>query len=297
MDVAAPSPAVAARDLLSGFSIELTPGDARGLADASDHLTPGTAVYLTAVSTATYHNTVTAAVKLRALGFEPVPHIAARYLAGFTQLGDYLARLAGEAGVTRALVIAGDSDRAAGPFDSSLQLLETGLFAKHNFKRLAFAAYPEGHPRIATATLDAALRAKLASAAQAGIDSYVITQFCFEAEPILALVRRLRGEGVGVPVRVGLAGPASLTTLMKYALRCGVGNSVRALALHGPSIARLLSEADPGAIIERIAAVRAAEPSLGIDGLHFFVFGGLARTADWVRARQRSVLPPTVHRK
>ncbi len=281
-------PSQAARDFLKDFSIEITPGDTRALNAAADTLDPGTSVYLTAISGATYHDTVAAAVRLRAHGFEPVPHVAARYLAGFTQLTDYLARLNGEAGVTRALVIAGDSNKAAGPFDSSLQLLETGLFAKHHFKRLGFAAYPEEHPKIPQSVLDAALRAKIARARRDGLESYAITQFCFEAAPILALCRRLRAAGVDVPVRVGLAGPASLTTLMKFALRCGVGNSVRALALHGPSIARLLTEADPGAIIERVAEERAAEPALGIDGLHFFVFGGLKRTAAWARARQRA---------
>jgi methylenetetrahydrofolate reductase (NADPH) len=279
----------AARDFLKDFSIEITPGDTRALSAAADTLDPGTSVYLTAISGATYHDTVAAAVRLRQQGFESVPHVAARYLAGFTQLTDYLARLNGEAGVTRALVIAGDSNKSAGPFDSSLQLVETGLFVKHHFKRLGFAAYPEGHPKIPLTALDAALRAKIARTRGDGLDAYAITQFCFEAAPILALCRRLRAEGVDVPIRVGLAGPASLTTLMKFALRCGVGNSVRALALHGPSIARLLSEADPGAIIDRIAEERAAEPSLGIEGLHFFVFGALKRTAAWARARQRAV--------
>jgi methylenetetrahydrofolate reductase (NADPH) len=278
--------AVTRRDLLRGFSIEVTPRDARALEAASDSLDPGTPVYLTAISGATYHDTVAAAVKLRARGFEPVPHVAARYLAGFTQLTDYLARLNGEAGVTRALVIAGDSARPAGPFGSALQLVETGLFAKHHFQRLGFAAYPEGHPKIPPTTLDAALRAKIARAQADGLDAYAITQFCFEAEPILALCRRLRADGINVPVRVGLAGPASLTTLMKFALRCGVGNSMRALALHGPSIARLLSEADPGAIIDKLAQENRS--ALGIEGLHFFVFGGLKRTAAWAREQSRA---------
>jgi methylenetetrahydrofolate reductase (NADPH) len=183
--------------------------------------------------------------------------------------------------VRQALIIGGDRDRPVGTFEASLQLLDTGLFAKYGFTRLGFAAYPEGNPKIAPDIVDQALRAKLARARADGIDSYLVSQFCFEAEPILDLLRRLRAAGIDAPLRVGLAGPASLTTLMKFALRCGVGNSVRALALRGASIARLLTEADPGPVVDGLAA--AADLGLGIDGIHIFAFGGVVRAADWVR--------------
>lgn len=266
--------------LLRGYSIEVAPRDAHGLAAAAEHLAPGSDVYLPWIQGQTHHCTVAAAQALRRTGLNPVPHVAARHLASFTQLADFLARLAGEAGVRQALVIGGDRDRPVGTFESALQLLETGLFARHGFARLGFACYPEGHPRVATESLDQALRAKLARAAADGLDAYLVSQFCFEAAPLLALLGRLRGEGIAAPLRVGLAGPASLTTLMKFALRCGVGNSVRALSLRGASIARLLTEADPGPVLRDIAPEAASE-SLGIEGVHFFAFGGVARTAAW----------------
>jgi methylenetetrahydrofolate reductase (NADPH) len=274
--------------LLRGFSIEIPPRDRRGIAAAADHLAAGTDVYLPWVPGETYHRAVAAAQTLRRAGLNPVPHVAARHLASFTQLADFLARLAGEAAARQALVIGGDRDRPVGPFESSLQLLETGLFARHGVVRLGFAAYPEGNPKVARAALDRALDAKLARVRADGIDAYLVSQFCFEAEPILALLRRLRGAGIAAPLRVGLAGPASLTTLMKFALRCGVGNSVRALALRGASIARLLTEADPGPVIDGLAPAIANEPGpnspgLGVEGIHFFAFGGLTRTVDWVR--------------
>lgn len=270
--------------LLRGFSLEVSSRDSRGIDRAAELLPPGTEVYLNWLPGDTHHRTIAAAARLRQAGLTPVPHIAARFLASFTQLADFLARLAGEAEVRQALSIGGDRDQPVGPFDSSEKVLATGLFAKYGFQRIGLAGYPEGNPRIAPSVLVTALTAKLEHARAQGLSPYIATQFCFEAAPILAWVRALRASGVTVPVRVGLAGPASITTLMKYGLRCGVGNSVRALALRGPAIAHLLNETGPDAIVRELAAALADEPGLGIAGLHLFSFGGLPRTAEWAQS-------------
>jgi methylenetetrahydrofolate reductase (NADPH) len=273
--------------LLRDWSMELSARDTKALDATADHLPAGASLYLNWIPGDTHHRTVAAAVKLRAAGINPVPHIGARHLTGFTQLQDFLARLAGEANVQRVLTIGGDRDRPAGPFESALQLLETDLFQKYGVTRVGIAGYPEGNPRIAPDVLDDALTAKIARARRSGLQPYIVTQFCFEAAPILNWIRALRGRGIDVPVRIGLAGPASITTLMKYALRCGVGNSVRALGLRGTAIARLLAESTPERVIADIAAA-GGQDELGIDGLHLFNFGGFARTADWTRAQAAS---------
>jgi len=188
------------------------------------------------------------------------------------------ARATGEAGVDSALVIAGDSDRASGPFESSLALLETGLLQRHGIAHVGVAGYPEGHPRIAASALDAALAAKKGLARSAGIDLQVVTQFCFESEPVLSWVARMKGHGL--PVRVGLSGPASLPRLLRFAMLCGIGNSVRALKSRPQAITRLLIEAGPEVVVRDLAR-RAVAPIVGI---HFFCFGGLVRTARWLRA-------------
>jgi methylenetetrahydrofolate reductase (NADPH) len=268
--------------LLSGFSIEASSGDA-AIEAAASHLASGSDVYVNWLPDDNHHRSVAACATLRRAGLNPVPHVAARYLTGLTQLQDFLARLAGEAGVQQVLAIAGDRDRPVGPFDSSLQLLETGLFERYRIAKVGLAGYPEGNPRIATQALATALSLKLARAAEGGLSPYIVTQFCFEAQPIIDWTRRLRGEGVTAPVHVGLAGPAGLATLMKFALRCGVGNSIRALSLRGPAIARLLTEAGPERVIEDLARASAADPALALAGVHFFSFGGFVRTAAWVR--------------
>lgn len=278
------APPVSARALLRGYSLEVSSRDAKALDAAGETLPTSTEVYINWVPGDTHHRTIAAAAKLRAGGLVPVPHVGARYLASYTQLADFLARLAGEAGVSRCLTIGGDVDRPVGPYESSLQMLETGLFAKYGIKRIGIAGYPEGHPRIGPAALAAALDGKLARARDQGLEVQIVTQFCFEAAPILGWLRALRARGIAAPVRVGLAGPASITTLMKYALRCGVGNSVRALTLRGPAIARILSESTPDALIQELAAANADDATLGIAGLHLFSFGGLKRTAAWAGA-------------
>ena len=131
--------------------------------------------------------------------FVPVPHVTARSVASLTQLGDFLELLAGEAGVTRALVIAGDLEQPAGPYPSSLDLLQTGLFQRHGIRRIGLACYPEAHRRIAAEALERALLAKLELVRAAGLEAWLVTQFCFEAAPILQRVRQLRALGIAAP--------------------------------------------------------------------------------------------------
>jgi methylenetetrahydrofolate reductase (NADPH) len=264
--------------LLAGASLELSSRNSAEIDACADLLQPGAAVYISMPPGQTYHGTVALAIRLRRAGFRPVPHVAARRIASRDALDEYLARAAGEAGVDGALVIAGDSDRASGPFESSLGLLETGLFQRYGIAHVGVAGYPEGHPRIAASALDAALAAKKSLARRTGIDLQVVTQFCFESEPVLSWTAKMKGHGL--PVRVGLSGPASLPRLLRFAMLCGIGNSVRALKARPQAITRLLVEAGPEAVVRDISR-RAGAP---IAGVHFFCFGGLIRTARWLRA-------------
>lgn len=268
--------------LLGSASIEVSARDPLAGEDLAERFASGTATYVNVTAADTHHGIIAAARRLKRAGFLPVPHVAARYLASFTQLNDYLARLAGEAGVRRALLLAGDPERPVGPFSSSLDLLETGLFEKHGLREIGIAGYPEGHPRIARRALERALAAKRALARERGLDLHIVTQFGFEAAPIIAWISEQRSQGFAGPVRVGLAGPASIASLAKFAVRCGVGQSLRALTRGHAAVARLLTEASPEAIIRALAG---ADPAVltGV-GLHFFTFGGVRRTGEWLGA-------------
>jgi methylenetetrahydrofolate reductase (NADPH) len=269
-------------ELVAGASLEMSPREQDAIASAAACLAPGTEVFVSSPAGISHFDIVNAVVALRRHGLEPVPHVAARALSGFTQLNDLLARVAGEAGVRRALVIGGDIDPPSGPFHASLEVLSLGLFEKHGFTRIGLAAYPEGHPRIATPALDRALAIKLTLLRHAGIAVEAVTQFAFDAAPILAWLRASHAREPFLPVRIGLAGPASIATLARYAVRCGIGASIGALVSHRTSIARLVTEAGPEAVIRDLAD--ADWRAVGVSGLHLFGFGGLARTARWLSA-------------
>jgi methylenetetrahydrofolate reductase (NADPH) len=269
-------------ELLCGASLEVSAQDPLAGDALRDVVPPLATIYINYAPSDNHHGIVAAAARLKRAGFDPVPHVAARTLASFTQLNDYLLRLTGEAGVADALVIAGDLERPVGPFECSLQILATGLLEKHGIRRFGIAGYPDGHPRIARARLDAALTAKAALARERGLVLRIVTQFGFDAGSILSWIRDCRARGIDAPIHVGLAGPASLSTLVKFAVRCGVGDSLRALANGQASLTRLLTEAGPEPVIRHLAARQ--DLRRDIAGLHLFTFGGIRRTATWLAA-------------
>jgi methylenetetrahydrofolate reductase (NADPH) len=187
----------------------------------------------------------------------------------------------------RALIVGGDRDQPVGDFSSSLQLLETGMLSTHGIRKIALSWYPEGHPRISAADLAAARAAKLAVAAQAGLAVTLLSQFCFESAPIIAMAKQIRSEGVTVPLRVGVAGPASRTALLKYALICGVGASIRALK-ERPGARGIMAGDTPEKLLADVARAQAADPALGIQGVHFFTFASLAATAKFAEEHARA---------
>jgi methylenetetrahydrofolate reductase (NADH) len=274
--------------MLSRYSIEVHPGDSKALDAAQERLNPGTEVFLTWISGAKPMDLVAAARQLRREDLLPVPHIGARHLESSAQLEQLALRLAGEAGVDRILVIAGDRAKPAGPYDSSLAVMQTEVFQKSGITRMAIAGFPEGNPNINDLVLEEALTAKLEFARSNGLDVSIVTQFCFTAKPIVEWLQRIRAQGIDSPVRIGLAGPASVTTLVRYAMRCGIGNSMHVLT-EQPSFAKLLTQKGPAPIIQDIVTDAGAGKNgsmpLGIAGLHFFVFGGFTKTVDWISAQ------------
>lgn len=268
-------------DMLRDFSIEIGTREPKVVDAAVRRLEPGTEVYLTWIPGEDPFRAVEASAGLSRGGLKPVPHIGARHLEKENQLSEMLNRLTGEAGVDRILLVGGERDEPLGPYDSSLKVMQTGLIERYGIKRVGVGGFPEGHPKISDKALGEALVAKMNFARQAGLTLHIVTQFCFEGQAILDWLRKIRALGVDMPVRVGLAGPASLTTLTRYALRCGVGNSLRALT-HGPAFTKLLTERNPEPIVRELAAANGATESLGIAGLHFYSFGGFNKTIDWI---------------
>lgn len=265
-------------------SIETTPKQATESPDLPGLFPRGTPVYVTDIGDA-IDLQVAAAARLRALGYEPVPHVAARRLTTRGALDERLRRLAGEADVRDVLVIGGGLEKQAGEFAGAMDVLETGLLDRHGIARIGVAGHPEGSPDFSEAVAQSILVAKQAFAERTGAQMRVVTQFGFNPEKFVAWAEGLRQHGVGLPVHLGVAGPAKITTLLKYAVMCGVGESISFLKRNALSVAALAGSQSPEPIVGPIEKHVASTPASAVAQLHVFPFGGLKASANWLIER------------
>ena len=179
--------------------------------------------------------------------------------------------------------------RRRGPFKSTRDVCASGLIEAHGIASVSLAGHPEGHPYL---ELPEALNGLLAwrdwgRRTETRVD--VVTQFCFESAPILQWIGELDRAGIDLPVIVGLAGPATPATLTKFALRCGIGNSMRALRAQIGRFGRLLTDNGPDDVVRGLRCAPAAATA-SIAGFHLFPFGGLRKAGDWLRNYDRDPL-------
>lgn len=264
-------------------SFEVSARDDAAIEAAGSLVAPGGRVSITWLPRDDDDDRMGAARALRRIGLEPMPHIAARMIEDEAHLGRLIGRLCDEAGVSQLLVIGGDAKQPRGPYAAGADLLSSPALAHPSLRRIALGGYPEGHPAVGEAELAAALDTKIAAVEALGLAPEVITQLCFDSDPMLAWTRAFRVRHPGVPVRLGIAGPASIRTLLRFARICGVGASARAIVSRGASIARLLTEAAPDPILRDLAETPEID-ALGPVGIHLFPFGGFERTARWIGA-------------
>ena len=272
--MSATAPSSDSGSLVRRFSLEATRPSAAEIAALRDILPSDTRLYLTAVPTQETRELIAAAAAVRKSGLEPVAHIAARRLASVHALKELLAGLRGEADMRRVLLIGGDID-SPGVFADALSVIQKGGLREAGIEEIGIGAYPEGHPRIPSGRLEAALDEKIAAATAQGLRVHIISQFSFSPERILEWLRQLRSCGISKPVRIGMAGPTSVPALLRYARRCGVAASLRGLVSGVAS--GLVGHVGPDRIIETLMAAR--EP--GDVGLHYFSFGGALETARY----------------
>ena len=276
--------------LLASASVEVSAGGS-DLGVLADHLPAGTGVSITFLPGDNYRHNVETAASLRRAGFDPVPHVAARDMPSREALNDFLMRARREADVRRVVLIAGDVAAAKGPFKSSRDVAASGLIEAHGINAVSVAGYPEGHPYLEGAHAFEALAAWQGWGSRSGVRVDIVTQFCFESGPILAWLAELQERGIDLAVTVGLAGPATLATLTKFGLRCGVGNSIRALRGHIGRFGRLLTDNGPDEVVRGLMAAPAAATE-AISGFHLFPFGGLRKTGRWLREFERELQAP-----
>ncbi len=275
----------AVRTFLDGFSVEVMPRTAEKIDDFRAILPEGTRVYVAHIEGTPIEDMVATAKRIRGEGFAVMPHFPARIIKDRAMLADWIARYQGEAGVDQALLLAGGVTAPYGEFSDSMQLLSSGEFDKAGFKRLHVGGHPEGNKDIDPDGSDAnvmeALRWKHEFQKRTDAEMAIATQFCFESAPVIAWANRLQAEGITLPIHIGIAGPAKLQTLIKFALACGVGPSLRVLQRRAADVTKLLLPFTPEQIITELAEHAAANPGFNITNVHFFPLGGITKTAEF----------------
>lgn len=286
------TPEVAA--FLQDYSIEVMPRTAEKIADFQSLLPARTRVYIAHIEGTPIDDMVATAKRLHADGFAVMPHFPARIIKDKATLADWIARYQGEADVKQALLLAGGVTTPHGDFHSSMQLLETGLFG--DFDRLHVAGHPEGNRDIDpdggdTAVMEA-LHWKQRFSETTDAKMALATQFAFEADPIIKWANALQAAGIIIPIHIGIAGPAKLQTLIKFAIACGVGPSLKVLQKRAMDVTKLLLPYEPTDVINQLAAHKAANPDFNIAAVHFFPLGGIKTNAKWAIANGGDAATP-----
>lgn len=270
---------------LDGYSIEVMPRTAEKVDDFRDLLPAGTRVYIAHIDGTPIEDMVATAKRLNAEGYPVMPHFPARIIKDTATLADWIARYQGEADVKQALLLAGGVAKPHGDFHSSMQLLETGLFDKAGFTNLHVAGHPEGNKDIdpdgSTKNVAEALLWKQKFFERTDAKMALATQFAFEAKPIIAWADSIKDAGVDIPIHIGIAGPAKLQTLIKFAIACGVGPSLKVLQKRAMDVSKLLLPYEPTDVVAELAAHKAANPDFNITNVHFFPLGGIKTNANW----------------
>jgi methylenetetrahydrofolate reductase (NADPH) len=272
-------------ELVSAGSLEISPRELHRLGEVAALLPKDTCVYIPSLPGLPLSRTLEMVAALRAAGLDPVPHVSARRVIDRGELEAFLREATAKYGVHRVLVIGGDEPKAKGPFRDSLEVLRSGLLADAGIREIGVSGYPEGHPRIAAALLASSFQEKLNLAREQGLGLYVVTQFSFAPKRVVEFCAQLARSAPAVGVYVGIAGPTDPAALLRYAQRCGVSTSLRALRNLGTGIARLVVNTDPQQQVAALAGYLQGRNTGNVVGVHLYSFGGAVRTASWMRAR------------
>ncbi|NTJ43773.1 methylenetetrahydrofolate reductase [Agrobacterium larrymoorei] len=281
--------------LLHTWSIEVMPRTAAKIEDFKTLLPARTRVYIAHIAGTPIEDMVATASRIRRDGFAVMPHFPARSIPDLATLEDWINRYRNEADVTEALLIGGGDKSPAGNLNSSMDLIESGFFDRHGFKRLHVAGHPEGNKDIdrdgSTSNVDNALQWKNGFSERTDADMAIVTQFGFDPKVITDWVERMAASGITLPVHVGIAGPAKLQTLIQFAISCGVGPSLKVLQKRALDVTRLLSPYEPVEMVAGLSDYVARNPDSLIAQLHVFPLGGIKAAADWMDLNTTSVAP------
>ena len=272
--------------LIKNFSIEVMPRTLGKLENIENLWPKNTRVYIAHLEGTTIEDMLVTAKRIKSASFIPMPHFPARIIKDNKVLEDWINRYS-EIGVKEALLLAGGVDRPLGNLSNSMELLSTGLFEKYGFERLHVAGHPEGNkdidPNGSDINVMNALKWKQDYSKDTNAKISIATQFLFESKPVIDWANKILSNGITLPINVGIAGPAKLQTMIKFAIACGVGPSLRVLERRAKDITKLLFPFEPTNILTELADYRESNPNTNIEGIHFFPLGGIEKSSDFIK--------------
>ena len=269
------------KEILDGYSIETTPNVYEKYGSFSDLLSKNNSVYVTFLPDEDSKRVIDTSKKLIDEGFDVIPHLPARTIKNNSDLEKYIGALSEISGCNKILVIGGGG-KQKGHISSSMDVLKTELLSKFNFNEVGLAGHPEGNPDISEKDIDKAIIEKNAFALDTNLKVYLATQFFFEAKSLENWERKLVSLNNNLDIHAGIPGPATLKTLIGYATSCGIGNSIRFLSKQAMNITKLAKTKNPDKLISDLADYKELNPKSKLKKLHFYAFGGIKKTSDWL---------------
>ncbi len=277
------------KNFLNTYSIETTPNVYNKYGGFSDFLNKKHHIYITYLPDEKADNVIETAKKLKLEGYEVIPHLPARTIINKNHLENFLGELANESGCSKILIIGGGGDQI-GDISSTMDVLKTDLLSKFNFKNVGVAGHPEGSPDISNENLDLAIKEKNNFSKKVDFQMYIATQFFFEAKSLVEWEKHLNSLGNNLPIHAGIPGPASIKTLINYARSCGIGNSLRFITKQAFNLTKLATLNTPDKLIYDLANYLHTNESTKLENIHFYAFGGMKKTADWLNSIDNSEL-------
>ena len=272
----------AARDLMANCSIETTPNVYAKYGNFSDLVDKESNIYVTYLPDEDMNKVIDTSKKLTLEGYSVIPHLPARTITNNDELEKYIKSLAEESGCSKILVIGGGGNQK-GSINSSIEVLETDLLSKYNFKEVGLAGHPEGNPDVKQIDLDNAIIQKNKFSKKTDFKMYLATQFFFEAKSLKEWELHLNSLDNNLEIHAGIPGPATLKTLLSYATSCGIGNSIRFLSKQALNITKLATTRSPDKLIYDLASYQIENPKTKLKKIHFYAFGGIKKTSEWLK--------------
>ena len=269
------------KKFLNSYTIETTPNVYEKYGNFSEFLDKKHSVYITFLPDEKSENVVETAKKLKLEGYEVIPHLPARTVKNNEVLEKYIGELAEEAGCSKILIIGGGGNQA-GKISSTMDVLKTDLLSKFNFKSVGVAGHPEGSPDISKDALDLAIIEKNKFSLNVDFKMYLATQFFFEAKSLIDWEKHLNTINNKLDIHAGIPGPASIKTLINYARSCGIGNSLRFLTKQAFNLTKLATLNTPDKLIYDLANYVETNKSTNLENIHFYAFGGMKKTSEWL---------------